>query len=269
MAGTITDQIDQKEIRTLIPHSGAMCLLESVQEWGEESIICTSRTHLDRANPLRRNETLSAIHAFEYGAQAVAIHGGLRARRAGTSAPPGYLAAIRDASVNVPTLDQFNCALTITAHPLFSDKANSVYNCVISAANRVIAQARVTIILRDVGTSAKTKPDHGVSLSRNSQPIFEIHRSIQRDHPSLPGHFPDEPIVPGVVILDEVRAALAQWRQGRIAQIHFAKFLRPLRPDEVFAISFMDSSNPAQIGFVCQADNRVLVEGSLKVTCDD
>ena len=37
---------------------------------------------------------------------------------------------------------------------------------------------------------------------------FEVDRTIPSDHPSLPGHFPDRPIVPGVVILDEVVAAL-------------------------------------------------------------
>ena len=33
---------------------------------------------------------------------------------------------------------------------------------------------------------------------------FEIYRAIRTDHPSLAGHFPGNPIVPGVVILEEV-----------------------------------------------------------------
>jgi len=37
---------------------------------------------------------------------------------------------------------------------------------------------------------------------------FEVRCAITADHPSLPGHFPDAPLVPGVLILDEVRAAL-------------------------------------------------------------
>jgi 3-hydroxyacyl-[acyl-carrier-protein] dehydratase len=37
---------------------------------------------------------------------------------------------------------------------------------------------------------------------------FEGRRTISADHPSLPGHFPGTPIVPGVVILDEILAAL-------------------------------------------------------------
>ena len=76
--------INKAEIRTLIPHSGLMCLLDEVVQWDDRSIACVSNTHRDPANPLRRQGRLSAVHAFEYGAQAAAIHGGLRARAAGT-----------------------------------------------------------------------------------------------------------------------------------------------------------------------------------------
>ena len=72
--------INKAEIRTLIPHSGLMCLLDEVTQWDDRSITCITNTHRDPANPLRRDGRLSALHAFEYGAQAAAVHGGLRAR---------------------------------------------------------------------------------------------------------------------------------------------------------------------------------------------
>ena len=31
---------------------------------------------------------------------------------------------------------------------------------------------------------------------------------IESDHPALPGHFPGRPVVPGVVVLDRVLAAI-------------------------------------------------------------
>ena len=71
--------IDKPEIRTLIPHAGTMCLLDNVIDWDDESIVCVTNTHRDANNPLRRHNQLSAVHALEYGAQAAAIHGGLRA----------------------------------------------------------------------------------------------------------------------------------------------------------------------------------------------
>jgi predicted hotdog family 3-hydroxylacyl-ACP dehydratase len=140
--------IDKPEIRTLIPHSGLMCLLDSVIEWDDQSITCISNTHRDPDNPLRRDGRLSAVHAFEYGAQAVAVHGGLRARSAGATAPPGYLAALRDARLHVIRLDDIASPLQIYACRLFGDVANTVYEFRVSASDVLLADGRTTIILR-------------------------------------------------------------------------------------------------------------------------
>ncbi len=142
--------INKPEIRTLIPHSGLMCLLDSVTEWDDRSITSISNTHRDPANPLRRDGRLSALHAFEYAAQAVAVHGGLRARSAGMTAPPGYLAALRDARLRVICLDDIASPLEICAHRLFGDAANTVYECRVSAGDLLLADGRITIMLRVV-----------------------------------------------------------------------------------------------------------------------
>jgi predicted hotdog family 3-hydroxylacyl-ACP dehydratase len=88
------------------------------------------------------------VHAFEYGAQAVAVHGGLRARSAGVTAPPGYLAALRDARLRVTRLDDVASPLQICAYRLFGDTANAVYECRVSAGDVLLAEGRVTIVLR-------------------------------------------------------------------------------------------------------------------------
>ncbi len=141
-------RIYQAEIRTLIPHAGLMCLLDEVTRWDERSIVCTSNTHRDPTNPLRRQGHLSAVHAFEYGAQAAAVHGGLRARAAGTIAPPGYLAALRGGRLHVTRLDYIHLPLQICATHLFGDAANTVYEFVLSTATVVVAEGRVTIVER-------------------------------------------------------------------------------------------------------------------------
>ena len=61
--------------------------------------------------------------------------------------------------------------------------------------------------------------------------MIEKRASIPASHPALPGHFPGDPIVPGVVLLDEVLSALP----GRM-HIPSAKFHAPLRPAEEFVI---------------------------------
>ena len=140
--------INKAEIRTLIPHSGLMCLLDEVTQWDDRSITCVSNTHRDPANPLRRDGRLSALHAFEYGAQAAAVHGGLRARSVGEIAPAGYLAALRDAHLHAARLDDIASPLRICANRLFGDGANTIYECRVLAGNILLANGRITIIQR-------------------------------------------------------------------------------------------------------------------------
>jgi len=96
---------------------------------------------------------------------------------------------------------------------------------------------------------------------------FEVLRLIHADHPSLPGHFPGAPLVPGVVILDEVVAALDEWRQDlQLRAIHNVKFLAPLKPEQLFMISLFATGKDAdEVSFCCRAEERVIVEGRLAV----
>src|SRR5437763_10854861 len=97
---------------------------------------------------------------------------------------------------------------------------------------------------------------------------FETCRVIPADHPSLAGHFPGAPIAPGVVVLDEVAAALAEWRkESRITGVTSVKFIAPIKPGQSFVIGF-DSTNTAgnQIDFWCRLDVRTGVEGRFVVS---
>jgi 3-hydroxymyristoyl/3-hydroxydecanoyl-(acyl carrier protein) dehydratase len=99
---------------------------------------------------------------------------------------------------------------------------------------------------------------------------IEVSRKIRADHPSLPGHFPGAPIVPAVVILDEVLAAVREWRaDSRLIGIPVAKFLAPLRPDHPFTISLSAKSDaPNEIGFHCRLADRLIAEGRLQIDRD-
>ena len=57
--------------------------------------------------------------------------------------------------------------------------------------------------------------------------------TVSPDHPCLPGHFPGRPIVPGVVILDQVLAAI-EAREGALGPVRLpqVKFVQPLLPGE-------------------------------------
>ena len=87
--------------------------------------------------------------------------------------------------------------------------------------------------------------------------------SIAADHPCLAGHFPGNPIVPAVVILDCVQDALrAQAGAERITRIVSVKFLAPLKPAEELRIT-LDLQAPTA-RFKCESGSRLLAQGSLE-----
>jgi 3-hydroxymyristoyl/3-hydroxydecanoyl-(acyl carrier protein) dehydratase len=61
--------------------------------------------------------------------------------------------------------------------------------------------------------------------------------SIPPSHPSLPGHFPGRPVVPGVIVLEQVLEAI-EASHGPLGALHLAqvKFAQPLLPGELARI---------------------------------
>jgi 3-hydroxymyristoyl/3-hydroxydecanoyl-(acyl carrier protein) dehydratase len=66
----------------------------------------------------------------------------------------------------------------------------------------------------------------------------EIQRQIRRDHPALAGHFPGNPLVPGVLLLTELLGILEQeaGRERGPVTLTSVKFMRLLRPGEPFTV---------------------------------
>ena len=60
----------------------------------------------------------------------------------------------------------------------------------------------------------------------------EFDFTVPDDHPSLAGHFPGNPVVPGVLLLHGAMDALQ--RKGKVRLVHLkrVKFLSTLRPGE-------------------------------------
>ena len=49
--------LGREAIAALIPHQGAMCLLERVIEWDKDRIVLATSTHRAPDNPLRHETT--------------------------------------------------------------------------------------------------------------------------------------------------------------------------------------------------------------------
>ncbi|HJX18840.1 MAG TPA: hypothetical protein VJ437_11715 [Acidiferrobacterales bacterium] len=87
---------------------------------------------------------------------------------------------------------------------------------------------------------------------------------IAASHPALPGHFPGHPIVPGVVLLEAVAAALPQHAGAslRVTGFPAVKFLAPLLPEQEFDIVFT-ARRPGQSAFEVVAGGRKLASGTV------
>lgn len=92
--------------------------------------------------------------------------------------------------------------------------------------------------------------------------------SIPQTHPSLPGHFEGNPVVPGVLLLDEVLHALSDWRPDIcIAGFRSVKFLKPVRPECTFIIE-LDLIDNRTAGFRCRLDDSTLATGQISLNPD-
>ena len=98
-----------------------------------------------------------------------------------------------------------------------------------------------------------------------SETTFCVSISVAPGHPCLPGHFPGEPIVPGVLLLDHVAQALRGWRGQRLARVIEAKFLRPLRPAETAQLQLEEAGGRIRFEIRRQDDlvARGVIEGAL------
>jgi predicted hotdog family 3-hydroxylacyl-ACP dehydratase len=143
--------IGRSEILALVPHQGAMCLWDEVLSWDDATIRLRARNHRDPAHPLRTGERLRAVHLCEYGAQAMAVHGGLRAREAGGVAKPGLLVALRGIELHVARIDDLPGALECTAEVLIDSDSGWQYAFHIRHADTLLVRGRAAVMLQAGG----------------------------------------------------------------------------------------------------------------------
>ncbi len=87
--------------------------------------------------------------------------------------------------------------------------------------------------------------------------------SIPADHPCLAGHFPGDPIVPGVVVLDRVIDAVQGQADRGVTGIRRCKFARPLRPGERCTAEWTRQEDTVR--FVCTVAQDIVASGVLEL----
>ncbi len=135
-----------EDIQSLIPHAGDMCLLERIIDWDERRMSLATTTHASLENPLRSRGRLHAIHLCEYGAQAMAVHGGLFARARGENPMRGLLVSLRDVVLSAGSIELLAGELLVEVERLQGGAVGLQYTFRITHRDVELARGRAAVI---------------------------------------------------------------------------------------------------------------------------
>jgi 3-hydroxyacyl-[acyl-carrier-protein] dehydratase len=93
---------------------------------------------------------------------------------------------------------------------------------------------------------------------------FQRSFRVRANHPCLPGHFPGSPLVPGVLLLEQVALALREWRGERLSRVFDAKFVAPLLPEQDAQVALTQTHG--RVRFEIRRDGELLARGSIEGT---
>jgi predicted hotdog family 3-hydroxylacyl-ACP dehydratase len=134
-------------IAELIPHHGAMCLLDTIETWDERHIRCAAQSHHRLDNPLRDATGLRTVCAIEYGAQAMAAHAALLGNPGAHALATGLLVAAREIVMAGSHLDGIVGPLTILAEVVLINGNGRIYNVTVTGDGRTLLSGRLSVMI--------------------------------------------------------------------------------------------------------------------------
>jgi predicted hotdog family 3-hydroxylacyl-ACP dehydratase len=138
--------VGREIILGLIPHAGAMCLLDDVEHWDETGITCRSARYAAADNPMRRPDgSLGSACGIEIALQAMALHGRLSAP-AESLPRPGFLVSLREVRLRASDFRPDVGPLTISARLLLGDARGASYSFTVMAGEDEWLSGRATVL---------------------------------------------------------------------------------------------------------------------------
>jgi len=138
------------DISGLLPHAGTARMIERVLRWDREHLVAATTRHVAADNPLRKHGRLAGVHLAEFGAQAMAIHGGLMNRADGIAPRPALLVSVRDFACTRDFIDDLPGELQVTARMLMAGAAGFQYSFEVQHAGATIASGRVAAMVYEL-----------------------------------------------------------------------------------------------------------------------
>jgi acyl-coenzyme A synthetase/AMP-(fatty) acid ligase len=115
-----------------------------------------------------------------------------------------------------------------------------------------LARADAHALLESAASGAASRPDR----------VLVRECSVAADHPSLPGHFPGHPIVPGAVLLERIERLLRDHGMA-IAAVNDARFRRPVAPGEPLRLC-VELDDASRARFRIDTGGASAVSGTLR-----
>ena len=97
--------------------------------------------------------------------------------------------------------------------------------------------------------------------------MHHVALAVSATHPAFAGHFPGDPLLPGVSLLAEVLEAMLAVpelaaRVGRTPRIGAAKFLAPVRPGAELVVAL--EATPRGVRFEVREGERLAASGNFE-----
>lgn len=86
---------------------------------------------------------------------------------------------------------------------------------------------------------------------------FIIHKNV----PVFNGHFINNPVIPGVTILEQVINLWTSEQKVKVVSFEYATFISPLKPKTLCKISYEAAKSPKKINFIIKNDQIIISKG--------